>query len=116
MIRRITQGLDINHSDVSPLKNIQTIFESMRTEMMSRVEATRDELEAFRIAMDMEKEGVAFYKRLLAAAGKDKERAFLEQLIREEQKHYDIFSNTYHFLFDTGNWFMWEELSIVEGG
>jgi hypothetical protein len=37
-------------------------------------------------------------------------------LIREEQKHYDIFSNTYHFLFDTGNWFMWQELSIVEGG
>jgi hypothetical protein len=33
----------------------------------------------------------------------------------EEQQHYDIFANTHSFLSDTGNWFMWEEHSIVEG-
>lgn len=116
MIRTIMQGLAISHNEVSAVKNIKTVFESMKAEMMSRVEATKDELEAFKIAMEMEKEGMEFYKKLYAAAKKDKERAFLEQLIQEEQKHYDIFSNTYQFLFDTGNWFMWQELSIVEGG
>ena len=43
------------------------------------------------------------------------ERALLELLIKEEQQHYDIFSNTYQFLSDSGNWFMWEERGIVEG-
>jgi rubrerythrin len=66
--------------------------------------------------MQMEKEGMEYYKRTLSTAAKDKERALLERLIREEQQHYDIFANTYHFLSDTGNWFLWEERGIVEGG
>ena len=66
--------------------------------------------------MRMEKEGMEFYKKTLAASKKDKERALLERLIGEEQQHYDIFANTHQFLADTGNWFMWEERGIVEGG
>jgi rubrerythrin len=84
--------------------------------MMRKVEATADELEAFKIAMEMEKEGVEFYKKTLAKAGKEKEKELLEQLVREEEEHYAIFSNTYQFLANSGSWFMWEEQSIVDGG
>ena len=41
---------------------------------MKKVEATTDELEAFRIAMRMEKEGVEFYKKLLSEAKTEKEK------------------------------------------
>jgi rubrerythrin len=98
------------------MQNVKTVFETMKADMMLKVEATRDELEAFKIAMQMEKEGLEFYKKTLSAATKDKERALLERLISEEQQHYDIFANTYQFLSDTGNWFLWEERGIVEGG
>ena len=37
------------------------------------------------------------------------------RLVKEEQQHYDVFANTYSFMSDTGNWFMWDEHSIVEG-
>jgi rubrerythrin len=115
MVTQIVKGLNVTIKDVSPMKNVQSVFETMKTEMMRKVEATADELEAFKIAMEMEKEGVEFYKKTLAGAGKEKERALLERLVQEEEQHYDIFANTYQFLADTGNWFLWEERGIVEG-
>jgi rubrerythrin len=115
MISEIIKGLHITEKDVSPMKKVKSVFEEMKGEMMHKVEATADELEAFKIAMQMEKEGMEFYKKTLAGAKKDKEKALLERLIQEEQQHYALFSNTYQFLADTGNWFMWEERGIVEG-
>jgi rubrerythrin len=116
MIRQIIKGLNVTHKDVSPMKNMKTIFEAMKDEMLKKVAATDDELEAFKIAMQMEKEGKAFYEKSLAHAKTDKEKALLQRLIEEERQHYDLFANTYQFLSDTGNWFMWEERGIVEGG
>jgi rubrerythrin len=115
MVSQIIKGLNITHKDTSPMNNVKTVFESMKDEMMQKIAATADDLEAFKIAMNMEKEGLEFYKKTLAGSTKEKERALLERLIHEEQQHYDIFANTYHFLANTGNWFMWEERSIVEG-
>ena len=105
MISQIIKGLNVTPKDVSPMKN----------EMMKKVEASADELEAFKVAMKMEQEGMEFYKKTLAGAKKEKEKALLERLIQEEQQHYAIFANTYQFLADTGNWFLWEERGIVEG-
>ncbi|MBI5025498.1 MAG: ferritin family protein [Nitrospirae bacterium] len=116
MLSQIFKGLNIEAKDVSPLKNIRTIFESMKDEMMQRVEATTDELEAFKIAMQMEKEGIEFYKKAASEAQTWREKSLFERLIKEEQQHYDVFANTYFFLSDTGSWFMWEEHSIVDGG
>jgi len=116
MLGQIFKEVDIKMADVSPMRNMQTIFESMKSAMMQRVEATEDELEAFKIAMRMEEEGIAFYKKVETETEKLKEKALFERLIKEEQQHYDIFANTYNFMQDTGNWFMWEEHSIVDGG
>jgi rubrerythrin len=115
MISQIIKGLNVTHKDVSPMKNVKTVFESMKNEMMEKVEASADELEAFKVAMKMEQEGMEFYKKTLAGAKKEKERALLERLIEEEQQHYAIFANTYQFLAKTGDWFLWEERGIVEG-
>lgn len=110
------KGLDIKTSDVSPMKNIKTIFASMKDEMMDKISATSDELEGFKIAMQMEKDGITFYEKIFSEAKNEKEKRLFEWLIKEEKEHYNIFSNTYSFLSDTGNWFMWEEHSIVDGG
>ncbi|RJQ47261.1 MAG: DUF2202 domain-containing protein [Nitrospiraceae bacterium] len=116
IVKKILQGLDIHIEDVHPMKNIRTVFESMKDEMMQKVEATTDELEAFRIAMKMEQEGIEFYKKLMSESKTEKEKALFAKLIKEEEQHYEIFSNTFNFLNDTGNWFMWEEHTIVDGG
>jgi rubrerythrin len=116
MLSQIFKEIDIKMQDVNPMKNIRTVFETMKDKMNEKVKATTDELEAFKIAMQIEKEGIEFYKKAGLEARTEKEKSLFERLIKEEQQHYDIFVNTYSFLYDTGSWFMWEEHSIVDGG
>ena len=116
MLSAIFKDIGITLDNVSPMGNIQTIFKTMKDAMMQRVAATQDELDAFRIAMQMEKEGVEFYKKAEVDAPTEKERALFRRLVKEEQQHYDIFANTYSFMSDSGSWFMWDEHSIVDGG
>lgn len=116
LLSGLLKGLDITVKDASPIGNVKTIFEELKDELLERVEATDDELNAFRIAIDMEKEGVKFYKNAAAEAASAKEVTLFERLAKEEEQHYTVFSNTYSFLKDTGDWFMWEEHSILEGG
>lgn len=115
MLNSLLKGMKFSVKDANPVKTVKTVFEQMKNEMMQRIQATNDDLEAFKVAMDMEKEGVEFYKKASSDAQTDKEKALFDRLVFEEEQHYRMFSNTYSFLSDTGNWFMWEEHSIVEG-
>ncbi len=115
IVEAILKGLKIETKASNPGEETKTVFMDMKDAVMDELEATSDELEAFKVAMKMEKEGIDFYKNLLKDATDDKVKTLFEKLIDEETKHYDIFENTYTFLNDTGNWFMWDEHSIVEG-
>lgn len=115
LITQLIKGMNITVSDVSPMERVKTVFETLKDEMMQKVSASKDEMEAFKIAMEMEKEGEKFYEKSFAEAKTDKEKALFRRLIEEEKQHYAIFSNTYNHLSDTGNWFLWEERGIVEG-
>ena len=116
MLESIFKEVDITIKDISPMKNIHGMFEQMKDQLAKRVTATTDEMGAFSTAMEMEKEGVEFYKKTAAETKNPKEKALFERLIKEEQQHYAVFSNTYSFMSDSGSWFMWEEHSIVDGG
>jgi rubrerythrin len=115
LIAQLIKGMNITIQDVSPMDKVKTVFESLKDSMMKKVEASKDELEAFKIAMEMEKEGGKFYQQSLDAAKTDKEKALFKRLIEEERQHYEIFANTYSHLSDTGNWFLWEERGVIEG-
>jgi rubrerythrin len=115
MISDLIKGMNIKIDDVSPMGKVKTVFESMKGTMMKKVAASKDELDAFKIAMEMEKEGGKFYQASLDAAKTDKEKALFKRLIEEERQHYEIFANTYSHLSDTGNWFLWEERGVIEG-
>ena len=115
LISELIKGMNITIDDVSPMNKVKTVFESMKGTMMKKVAASKDELDAFKIAMEMEKEGGKFYQQSLAAAKTDKEKALFKRLIEEERQHYEMFANTYSHLSDTGNWFLWEERGVIEG-
>jgi rubrerythrin len=115
MIEEVMKGLELTIREANPVKAVKTIFEEMKDKMMGRLEANNDDLEAFRIAMEMEKQGIDFYTKVKEEVKTEKEKKLFDRLIYEEQQHHKIFSETYNFLKDTGNWFMWKEFSIVEG-
>ena len=115
LISDLIKGMNITINDVSPMNKVKTVFESMKGTMMKKVAASKDELDAFKIAMEMEKEGAKFYQQSLESAKTEKEKALFKRLIEEEQQHYAIFANTYSHLSDTGNWFLWDERGVIEG-
>lgn len=115
LIGQLIKGMNITIQDVSPMDKVKTVFETMKDSMMQKVAASKDELDAFKIAMEMEKEGEKFYQQSLGEAKTDKEKALFKRLIEEERQHYQMFANTYSHLADTGNWFLWEERGVIEG-
>jgi rubrerythrin len=116
MVKALINGMGISQDNVDPMKKVITVFESMKDQMQEKIASTKEDSEALTIAMQMEKEGFEFYKKTAAEATDENSKTLFSRLVHEEEKHYEMFMNTLNFLNDTGNWFMWQEHSIVEGG
>jgi rubrerythrin len=115
MLQSLFKGLDINEEFVRPKETIRTVFSMLKDRMMERAAAVQSELDALKIALDMEKEGFVFYQKAAAAAPSPKEKELFERLVIEENDHYSILNETYSFLDNTGQWFMYEERGVIEG-
>jgi len=116
MLQDIMNGLDIEIKFVRPKEDIKTVFSELKGEMMQRISATTDEKEAVKVALDFEKEGYNFYKKAALEAAEEKEKKLFKVLTAEEERHYKLLENTNRFFENTGDWFMWEEHGILEGG
>ena len=101
---RLTGG----HGTACPTKIIKGFLE--------KINATTDDVETFKIAMEMEKESIELYEKLSKKVRTKKEKALLQSLLNEEQLRYAEFSDTCLFLSDSHSWFMWDEHSITDGG
>lgn len=111
----VKQKKEFSPLQTRPVQDMKKIFEQNKESMFGRVSSTSDELQALEMAMKMEESAIQFYKNALAGTTDPSEKAFFECLIQDEEEHFSIFQNTHSFLSDTGNWFMWDEHSIVEG-
>ena len=83
---------------------------------LEKIKATTDDVEALKIAMEMEKESIELYEKLSRKVRTPKEKALFQNLLNEEQQRYTEFSDTCLFLSDSRGWFMWDEHSIMDGG
>ena len=115
VLQDIMNDLDVDVTTVHPKQDIKTVFTELKDQMMDRVKATTDEIEAVKIALDFEKAGYHFYEKSAKEAPGDKEKKLFEILTVEEKRHYELLENTHRFLEDTGDWVMWEEHGILEG-
>lgn len=115
-LQNLLNNIKVDIDKLKPIKNVKDAFESLKYDMRVRKACSLDDVEAFRIAMDMERECLDFFRKQAAKSNSDYERTLLTKIAHEEEEHFKIFANTYDFLNDTGNWFMWEDHSIVEGG
>jgi len=114
-LNRMRAAATMDASKLGSGEGIGTALKTVRKEMGAEDACTLDEMEAFRVAMEKEKEAFDLFTRKAAEARDGGERAVFEKLARDESEHHEVFSNTNSFLEDTGNWFMWREYSIVEG-
>jgi len=99
-----------------PRQKIENIFEKARNEIKERIAANPDELEALKIGIDMELESVEFYQTALEKSEDNHQKAFLRRLVEEEKEHFQLLQNTHSYLKHSGDWFLWEEKGLLDGG
>ncbi|KAF0185777.1 MAG: rubrerythrin subfamily [Nitrospirae bacterium] len=115
LLGKLLKKLDMTVEKASPIKAIQSIFAEMKDAMVSRIAATTDEMEAFRVAMEMEKQGRDFYRKSASDAPTPLEKKLFETLAEEEEEHFRVFSNTFEFMQNNSGWYLWEERGVIEG-
>jgi len=115
MLQSLFKCVDFDVELVIPKATIKTVFSMLKDNMMQRVTAMDNEIEAVNIALKFEKEGFDFYRQSALQAGTPKEKELFEKLSIEENDHYTILLETQKFLENTGQWYMYEERGIVEG-
>ncbi|HHW55421.1 MAG: ferritin family protein [bacterium] len=71
-----------------------------------------EQLEGYKLAMELEKRGIKMYRELAEKALGEKEKAFFEALAREEREHLTALDNVYRFLVDTSTWHAEEESRV----
>lgn len=84
--------------------------------LLKRIGANTDEVEALKIAMDIELESIRFYVKLLRETEAPAQKEIVGKMLREEQQRYTTFENTCLFLSDPAGWYMWNEQSLTDGG
>jgi len=112
---KVVRGMGFEPSKTTPKQDMKTIFEQNKEEAMRKIDATTDDIDVLKIAMQMEKEGVEFYRKAAAEASSPAEKALFECLMKDEEEHFAIFQNTCSLLSDSSNWYMWDEHAIYEG-
>ena len=100
----------------TPRQKIKTVFREVKNQVKERIAANADELEALKIGMDMESKSSEFYQAALEKTQDSHLKPFIRRLIEEEKEHYQLLQNTYSYLEDSGDWFLWEEKALLDGG
>ena len=100
----------------TPSQKIKNICRQVKNEIKERIAANPNELEALKIGMDMELESVEFYQTALEKSEDNHQKAFLRRLVEEEKEHLQLLQNTHSYLKDSGDWFLWEEKGLLDGG
>lgn len=100
----------------TPYEKVKTLFDELRDVMKERVSVSSDDLQALEVAIKMEQKGYEAYKREAESASDQEGKTLFEYLVREEIEHLRILQNTYHYLENSKEWFLWEERGLLDGG
>ena len=97
-------------------KGLRTIFTRTAEEIGSNIKAPTTELDAIRIAMDMENKSGDFYKNQAESTTFDAARDFYETVAAEEREHHLVLLDYYEYLKDPAGWFVRTEHPSLDGG
>ena len=97
-------------------KRLRTLFSKSVQETGSNLEATATEIDAVKVAMDMENKTFDFYDSQSQNATHDAEREFYESLAAEERGHHLILIDYYEYLKNPASWFVSKEHPSLNGG
>lgn len=94
---------------------IRGIVEKIGNQLKEKAAAEADLSEAYKTAMELERESYGFYKNLAQEAAVPTVKAFFRFMMEQENTHFELFQETLEYLDHPGDWFREQERWIVEG-
>ncbi len=91
------------------------IFPSDPQQVAAMIPEGADDLQALKIAIDIEKESIERYTRAAGETSDEAAQAVFQHLVAEEKQHLRTVESSYEYLADTGSWFQDMEKPIFEG-
>ncbi len=88
--RSATSGKEVLTPLVSEKSNLENVFQQAKKNIDQILMSNTDELEAIRLAIQLEIKGHEFYKHLAEVAPSEFEKVFYRQLAEEESHHFSI--------------------------
>ena len=116
LLHAVAQEMEVEPPADTPHQRIVTLFAELGPEMKQQLGAEPKDTEVVRQAIELEKRSVEHYAGQAAAAGAERDKTLYERLAAEERQHVQILDNTLTYLTDTGDWFLWEEGALLDGG
>ena len=90
-------------------KSLRSVFREAIEGMDREVKASPSELEAIKIAMNMEDKSYSFYRSRSEEAASSTEKSFYQALTAEEREHHLTLLDSYEYLTDPQGWFTKKE-------
>jgi rubrerythrin len=90
-------------------RNRESFFTRAKEEMLPRMKGDFTDLEAVKLALDMENKGYAFYEGAAAKAVDSMVKGVFLYLMKQESQHRELLSNTLVYLEAPLEWFGKEE-------
>jgi len=87
------------------IETFKTVFQEAREHIDEAVKAETGDLEAYRMARDMEDKISVFYQKQAGESSDENARAFYTFMADQEREHYQILDNAFQYLEDPAQWF-----------
>ncbi len=97
-------------------RGLRTIFAEALENIVKNPKPITAELEAIKIAMDLENKTYDFYKEHSAKTDYTAEKQLYEDISMQESEHYRVLQDYYEFLQDPAQWYVKTEHTSVDGG
>jgi rubrerythrin len=108
-----------NWPDVKPPseqgKRLKSLFAEATKALGSKIKVAESELEAIKVAMDMEIKSYNFYRSRSEQSSLPVEKRFYEALAGEEREHHLALLDSHEYLSDPAAWFTKKEHWSLDG-
>lgn len=96
-------------------KSLRSVFREAIEGMDREVKTSSSEIEALKVAMNMEDRSYSFYRSRDEEAASSAEKSFYQALTAEEREHYLTLLDSYEYLTDPQSWFTKKEHWSLDG-
>jgi len=99
-----------------PKRRLATLFATVGEALRRELDADASDTAAVEKALVMERASIAHYRQQAERAAGEHARALYRRLVEEEEQHADILQGCLTYLNRSGQWFLWEEKGLLDGG